>query len=508
MSRARRWSHDLALHVTDKSGKEIVLPVTADPKRGGLVLDPKALIDNKLDQEATGYLRGMWGFQPFDGPSFHLASAKPETWHVSSTDESALITGRLDKLHLHSANSACVSNVSVKDEKGGKIEAAWKDTAPGELDVDPNLEKSDPGRVTVDITQFGLPAPDELHLQAYAEAGHLAGFTIYAGDSQGTLRGTRLDEVSGLDLNGIRFTPGALSRTGDQDQLQMSLAPPAVKADLPAQQKLVAKVTLKDGRVVSLPFTVATQRPAVAIISKSIQYPTQPATAAQPAVLSPATAPHTGSALPPVPLEIHLSAPDELPLTAKLSFSIRSVVPEKFPRTQTIDVATDDESLHTTLSVDNGRLVLEDATTVVATLDPARDLGTSAFGPLKFRPVDPSGATGDWQPLAQLVRLPSLTQLRCVKGAPNQPCVLTGTSLFLIEAIAANADFTNSISVPEGYADLTLTVPHPDSTKTLYVKLRDDPTAINTAQAAPAVDASQESATTPPPSGAAAVGNH
>jgi hypothetical protein len=288
----------------------------------------------------------------------------------------------------------------------------------------------------------------------------------------------------------------------------MSLAPPAVKADLPAQQKLVAKVTLKDGRVVSLPFTVATQRPAVAIISKSIQYPTQPATAAQPAVLSPATAPHTGSALPPVPLEIHLSAPDELPLTAKLSFSIRSVVPEKFPRTQTIDVATDDESLHTTLSVDNGRLVLEDATTVVATLDPARDLGTSAFGPLKFRPVDPSGATGDWQPLAQLVRLPSLTQLRCVKGAPNQPCVLTGTSLFLIEAIAANADFTNSISVPEGYADLTLTVPHPDSTKTLYVKLRDDPTAINTAQAAPAVDASQESATTPPPSGAAAVGNH
>jgi len=160
---------------------------------------------------------------------------------------------------------------------------------------------------------------------------------------------------------------------------------------------------------------------------------------------------------------------------------MKAVVPDHFPRTQTIDVATEDESLHTTLSVTNDNLVLEDATTAVATLDPQTDLGASAFGPLKFRAVSENGATGDWQPLAQLVRLPTLTQVKCVK-VPAKQCTLTGSNLFLIDAIAGDPDFTNSISVPEGYADLTMVVPHPDATKTLYIKLRDDPSVVNTAQ--------------------------
>jgi hypothetical protein len=511
---ATDYAHDLAIHIPDKSGKEVVLPVTADAERGGFVLDPGALSDNKIDQEAIGYLRGMWGFQPFDGPNFHLASAKPEQWHVNPADESALITGRLDTLHLHAASSACVSNVSVKDEKGEKVEAGWKNTAPDELEVKPALQEVAPGKVTVDVSQFGLPGPDELKLQAYSEAGHLTGFTLYAGDSQGVLRGTRLDEVSSLELNGIRFNPGALSRSDDEDNLQMALAPPAVKADFHPQEKLVAKVTLKDGRNVSLPITIATPRPQVAIISKSIQLASSPAINPQPppasaAAAQPAPSPHPASgAQAPTPLFIHLGTPDELPLTAQLSFSIKSIVPEKFPRNQTIDVATEDESLHTTLSVANGRLVLEDAKTVVASLDPEHDLGASAFGPLKFRPVDSNGVPGDWQPLAQLVRLPILSQLKCVKAAPDKPCTLTGSNLFLIDAIAADPGFANSISVPEGYADMTILVPHPDSSKTLYLKLRDDPTAINTAQAAPATDPSQQTAATPPGAASAVVVNH
>jgi hypothetical protein len=284
-----------------------------------------------------------------------------------------------------------------------------------------------------------------------------------------------------------------------------------VKADFHPQQKLVAKVSLKDGRVVSLPVAIATPRPEVALLSKSIQLaPSSPATPAAP-YLTPPAAISNGAATgtPLAPLQIHLTAPDELQLTAQLSFSIKSIVPEKYPRAQSIDVATDDESLHTTLSVDNGRLVLEDAKTVVATLDPQHDLGASAFGPLKFRAVDANGATGDWQPLAQLVRLPALSQLKCAKGSPDKPCVLTGSSLFLIDSIAADANFTNSVSVPEGYADLTLTVPHPDATKTLYLKLRDDPSAINTAQAGSAAESSlQTSSAAPVTSPSAAVVSH
>jgi hypothetical protein len=339
-----------------------------------------------------------------------------------------------------------------------------------------------------------LNNPDELQLQAYSEAGHLTGFTLYAGDPQGVLRGTRLDEVASLELNGARFQPGELGRADEQDELSMSLPPTAAKPDFHPLQKLVAKVSLKDGRIIPLPVTIATSRPQVALITKSIQP-------------NPAPAPVPASLQTQSPLQIHLGVADELPLDAKLSFSLKSVVPERYPRAETIDVATDDESLHTTLSVANGRLILEDAKTVVATLDPQKDLGGSAFGPLKFRPVDASGAAGDWQPLAELVRLPVLTQLKCVK-LPEKQCTLTGSNLFLIDSIAADPDFNNSITVPEGYADLTLVVPHPDATKTLYVKLRDDPTAVNTAQVPPPADAPQQTAAAPPVPAAAISNNH
>jgi len=469
---ATGYAHDLQLHIPEKSGNETVVPLTADPKLGGLALDPKILSDSKIDLEATGYLRGMWGFQPFDGPSFHLASAKPEQWHVAPSDQSALITGRLDTLHLHADSSACVSNVNVRNDKGDKLEAAWNMKSPDDLEVKPALENSPPGEITVEVGQFGLDSPDRLDLQAYSEAGHLSGFTLYAGDAQGVLGGTRLDQVASLDLNGVRFNPGALSRANDQDELKMSLAPPAVQASFQPDQKLLAMVALKDGRTLPLSVTISTPRPEVKLITKSIQ-PLQ-STSQSPLQTTP-------SAPNPSPLQIHLSAADELPLNARLSFAMKAVVPDHFPRTQTIDVATEDESLHTTLSVTNDNLVLEDATTAVATLDPQTDLGASAFGPLKFRAVSENGATGDWQPLAQLVRLPTLTQVKCVK-VPAKQCTLTGSNLFLIDAIAGDPDFTNSISVPEGYADLTMVVPHPDATKTLYIKLRDDPSVVNTAQ--------------------------
>ncbi len=506
---ATDYAHDLTLRVPSKSGPEAVLPVTADPALGGFVIDPEALRASKLDQEATGYLRGMWGFESFDGPTFHLASAKPEQWHVAPTDESALITGRMDTLHLHADSSACVSTVSVKNDRDEKIEAAWKLDTPDDLEVKPALQNTGPGKITVAVRQFGRDQPDELQLQAYSEAGHLNTFTLYAGDRQGVLKGTRLDQVSGLELNGMNFSPGSLTRANEEDDLQMSLAAPAAKADFHPQQKLVAKVSLKDGRTLPLPVAIATPRPVVTIISKSIQ-PDPPSIATTPAI-GPATAAPNALKSPAAanssPWQIHLTAPDELPLDARLSFSLKTVTPDRFPRTETIDVATDDESLHTTLSVANGRLVLEDATTVVATLDPRADLGVSAFGPLKFRPIDANGAAGDWQPLAQLVRLPTLTQLKCVK-LPGKQCTLTGSNLFLIDSIASDPDFTNSISVPEGYADLTLTVPHPDATKTLYLKLRDDPSAINTAQGAAPADPTQQITATAPTNSPAISSNH
>jgi hypothetical protein len=62
---------------------------------------------------------------------------------------------------------------------------------------------------------------------------------------------------------------------------------------------------------------------------------------------------------------------------------------------------------------------------------------------------------------------------------PNAQCTLNGTSLFLIDSISSDPQFTHSVSVPDGYTNPTLSVPRPSSGE-LYLHLRDDPAIPNT----------------------------
>ena len=109
---------------------------------------------------------------------------------------------------------------------------------------------------------------------------------------------------------------------------------------------------------------------------------------------------------------------------------------------------------------------------MLAVLDPLKSFGPSAFGPLRFRPVESDGGNGDWQPLATLVRIPTLKEVRC-PDSPDKQCRLIGSNLFLIDSVASDPQFTHAISVPIGFSDSTLNVPRPNGTL-LYIKLRDD----------------------------------
>jgi hypothetical protein len=91
--------------------------------------------------------------------------------------------------------------------------------------------------------------------------------------------------------------------------------------------------------------------------------------------------------------------------------------------------------------------------------------------------VNGNGVDGDWQPLATLVRVPQLKELKCLKDAPL--CTLMGTDLFLLEQVGADAQFSKSVTVPEGFDDMTLSVPRPNGM--LYLRLRDNPAVVNTA---------------------------
>jgi len=525
-------AHHFVLHIEPKPGQAIDLPAQPDAGRGGFVIQTGAMDAKSVNGETTGVLRASWGFGSFDGPEFRLRTSRASQWVVAANDASALVVGREDTLHLESPDACCVSEVLLENEKGRAVRVDWKSPKPGEIELKVPLEHASAGSLEMLVKKFGLNQVDTVPLHTYAEAARLDSFDLHAGDLTGTVRGTRLDQLSKLELGGITFLPGNLSRANQHDELKLVTQDPAAATKLEAQTTIAAHVALKDGRTLDLTTTIESARPRLTLLTKSVQVG------------------NAGSAS-----GIQMSNPDELPQNGRLSFFLKTQAPEMFSPAEKIEVATFDESFHGLLSEKDGNLTPQDTKTVLAVLDPMKLLGPAAFGPLKFRAVSGDGIEGDWQPLGNLVRVPELTGVRCTappvpaQGTPSvkssapegtssvassseaqpdsrpkpdsQPedgaaggavrpnpestdeapsatpsvetkagpekkpevesrCTLSGDKLFLIDAVSADPDFSSSVIVPDGFVQAALNIPPPKG-NTLYIKLRDDPAIVNTA---------------------------
>jgi hypothetical protein len=256
-------------------------------------------------------------------------------------------------------------------------------------------------------------------------------------------------------VNGVSFTPNALTRENQQDELMLTAHDAAAAAKLRPGDSITVHVTLKDARLLDLKTEVDAPRPHVSMLAKSVQLDQSS------------------------PLIVRLGSSEELPQDGRLNFFLKTQQPPTFPPTERIEVATADESFRVLLSFKDGNLTLQDAKTVFAVLDPMKLLGPSAFGPLKFRPVAGNGLDGDWQPLVNLVRVPKLDGFRCVTS-PEKQCTLSGEKLFLLDSVSSDPDFVNSVTVPEAFVQDALSIPSPKA-KTLYIKLRDDPDTVDVA---------------------------
>ncbi|MDE2051188.1 MAG: hypothetical protein KGJ72_09230, partial [Gammaproteobacteria bacterium] len=380
-----------------------------------------------------------------------------ESWQLAA-DESAAIVGREDTIHLEASSVSCIDRIMVRDPAGKELDAQWKAVHPNEVEVKLPLQAAQPGQLTLLVKQYGASPAQPVPLQAFAEAARLESFTLHAGDSQGVLTGSRLDEVAGLAVAGVAFVPSTLASSQGVDQLTMTAQDATAAAALKQGDAGLAKVRLKDGRVLDLEGLIAAPRPSVVLIGKSVQP-------------SPS---NTGS-------HIQLANDDELPQRARLTFSVRAKAPAAFGRDEMLEIATADGSYSTMLSLANGGITLENRSVAIASLDPAKAFGPSAFGPLQFRVVD-GGVTGDWQPLATLVRLPKLRELVC-PATPELACKLSGSNLFLVDAISTDPAFAHPVQVPDGFPGYALPVPHPKDGQ-LFVKLRDDPGVVNPASVA------------------------
>lgn len=451
---ATAMGHDLQLHLEphgqDASG--IDLPVTTDPSKGGLVLG-RALADQQLETlsgEISAEVRGKWGFDSWAGPRFHLRVAGTAGWTVAAADQSALVVGRDDTLHLEGDNTLCVDRIEAQAADGAAMKIAWRSPRPEQLELTVPLKDAPAGPVRFSIYQFGQSKPLAVVAKAYADAASLDGLVLNAGDPDAHLKGTRLDEVAAVALDGLNFAPAGLNRLGDSDQLTVKTGENTTRFQ--PGSKLRATVTLNDGRVLHTPATIEPPRPQVTLASRGMQ-------------------PSGASA-------VELGSGNDLPLDGRLVFFLKAAGAANFPRDAKVEVAAVDGGFRTVLSLADASLMLEDARTVMGSLEPLTRFGASAFGPVQVRVLAANGTAGDWLPLGTLVRLPGFKELRCPRSA-SRPCTLAGNNLFLATAFSATRDFANPAEVPPEFTGTQLAVPHP-ANGVLYVHLRDDPDAVAT----------------------------
>lgn len=436
---ATGFARELRLRLGLQDGRSVELPVVADAERGGLVVSADA---RKLAQSAIGeaVLTGRWGFDTFTGPRFPVQNGAPSAWAAKPDD--AVVVGRDAPLTLQGGAASCVEQVALRDRSGTAKPVEWKASAPDEITATLPLARVKPGDLTLLVAQYGGAAPAQLTLKGQTEASRLEGFTLYTGDKEGRLVGARLDQVAKLEVAGLTFAAAGLTRDmGGGDRLALTTVGNTETLTLGTSD---AKVTLKDGRTTTVRATITPPRPRVELVSRNVEMAWRDGRL-------------------PLTLPDHALAPE-----ARLTFSAR-VINTRLTPTDAIEVATADDTAAAKLTLASGKVQAVGGDVVVASFVPKETLGAAALGALKMRLVQ-GDMTGEWQPLARVVRLPELERLTCNAEA----CELRGEALFVIAATSATPDFAAAQPVPVGFVGNALAVPKPVG-DTLYLKLHDAP---------------------------------
>jgi hypothetical protein len=232
--------------------------------------------------------------------------------------------------------------------------------------------------------------------------------------------------------------------------MRLTLPKDAPAPALPAGDSLTAEVVLNDGRNLRLPLTVEPARPAVTLIG---------------------TADVPSDTMPRSQFHVRLTSQGDLPVGDGLMFSLKSAKP--FPRAGQIEIASPDDSLHAALSVAKDTLILEDPQTLLATLQPLKDFGSSAYGPIRLRAVAPDGTAGEWLPLVTLVRLPTVTGLSCPVAEPPPAARPTKSA----KGGAASRTTATGSDSPAAPAAVDVTASGPDATASTAGSTTDGATA-------------------------------
>nr|WP_162849081.1 hypothetical protein [Sphingobium amiense] len=436
------YARDMMLTVKASSGESIEVPVVARADRGGYVLGPQEW-PTSFQGTMDGHLHGLWGFDRFEGPDFTVQLPDAQGWRIEG-DAAALVVGRDNGLTLKGGAPACVESVTLRQGKDAPMGVAYKVAGRDALTLTLPLADRKPGTLSIEVRYAGMAEPSVLTLRSYAQASRLDALQLHAGDRSAVLSGQRLDEVQGVEAAGLTMRPDGLTREGSVDRLR--LLADGEGGALQEGQEGVARVKLRDGRTVSLPFDVGAPRPQLALLSKSI---TPPAV--------------TGGIVP------DLSGDDLLPDQGRIIFSVKAQGATRFAASDSLEVTGAEDGAPVIRLTMGDPVRLEGPQVMVATLDP-KAAAPNLFGPLRFR-LRQGEVASDWQPLVTLARLPRIESVACDGG---QGCTLRGRDLFLIDAVGATPTLDGAAQVAHGYTGATLRTPPPQGGK-LYLRLRDAP---------------------------------
>ncbi|MGP7794444.1 hypothetical protein [Sphingomonas sp. CLY1604] len=445
---ATRYAHDMRVRVTRQDGTPIDLPVHADPRRGGFVLD-RALPDQGFAPVVEARLHGNWGFTPFEGPRLTLSDPRVNRWAAPAG--ASLVVGRDNSLELTGDGAGCIGAVTMRRGDGAPQPLTWKQSGQHAITLAIPLDKATPGPVTLTVSGSAQAAPVTLTLPALQEVGRLDDLTLAAGDDEAVLTGSRLDQVRSVTIGKATLQPGALSRADGSDRLVLVPADPAALRALGAGTRLAAAVTFTGDRHKTVPLTVAPARPDPVLLQRSARPPQR-----------------TGA------LAIALSPDDAFAQDAAVSFAFRLDAGSPLTGREIVEVAAADGGASVQRTAGKGYDV-QDATTGIVSLVPRDRLGPLVHGRLRFRVIQ-GGVASRWAPLGTAIRLPEVHGLTCPSATR---CILDADRLFLVRAIATDDRFATVQAVPDGFTGNTLDLTIPATAKAkLYLRLRDAPEAI------------------------------
>lgn len=443
---ATGYAHDMALGLTKADGTQAAVKLRADPTVGGFVID-EPLPAGPFGSVIAGQVHGRWGFSKFDGPAFSLSKADSGSWKAA--DRTSLVAGRSNDVELVGEGAGCVTRVDIQRGDGPSQPVTWKHTGQHGIVATIPLEKAEPGRVTVLIKGAEGEAPASVALRVYRETGSLEDLTLYTGEDEALLTGSRLDQVVSATVGAATFRPGALTRIEKQDRLTLRTTDTTAAQALSLSKPQAADVVFEGGQHRKVDVTIAARRTDIVLVRVTAQAPMRHGM--------------VSIALP----KTQVFAQD-----ARLTFAFKFGNSAGLSGRETIEIATVDGQSATMILPGKG-YDLQDATTGIVSFDPAEALGPTIYGPLRFRVVSDDIASS-WTSLATVARLPEIREVACAR---SKECRISGNRLFLIKAIGASRDLKKSQDIPDGFvATEIMTAPGPDGR--IFLQLRDAPQTI------------------------------